>query len=78
MQRLKVSSGFQVALPAAAWRRLGRAAGDRLMVNVPDGSLLLVLEPDDYAAALLGLHEDVWEGIDPQGYVRAERDAWPR
>ncbi len=27
---------------------------------------------------LRGLGKEIWEGVDPQEYVRQERDAWPR
>ena len=76
MQTVKVSSKYQVAVPAAARRQLGIREGDRLLVDVRGNHLLLMREPDDYAKALAGLHAEVWSGVDPQEYVRREREAW--
>ena len=30
----------------------------------------------DAQAALRGRHREIWEGVEPQEYVRQERDAW--
>ena len=75
MQSVKVSSKFQIALPASARKRLGIKPGDRLLVEVSGNHLLLMRQPEDYAAALAGLHADVWDGVDPQQYIRELREA---
>lgn len=76
MQTVKVSDKFQIAVPAQARRRLGIKRGDRLLVDVRGDHIVLMREPDDYAERLAGLHADVWAGVDPQEYVRREREAW--
>lgn len=73
---VKVSSRYQIAVPAEARKRLGIQRGDRLLVEVRDGSLLLLPEPRDYPRHLRGLHREVWEGVEPQEYVGQEREAW--
>lgn len=73
---VKVSSRHQIALPSLARRQLDIQPGDRLLVDVQDGMLLLVPEPADYVAHLAGLHKDVWADIDVDDYLRQERDAW--
>ena len=74
--RVKVSSRYQIAVPAAARKRLQITRGDRLLVDVRDGYLVLIPEPRDYSKRLRGLHREVWEGVEPQEYVRQEREAW--
>ena len=74
--RVKVSSRYQIAVPAAARKRLQIRRGDRLLVDVRDGYLVLIPEPRDYSKRLRGLHREVWEGVEPQEYVRQEREAW--
>ncbi len=74
--RVKVSNRFQIAVPAEARRRLSIKEGDHLLVDVREDSIVLVPEPRDYAARLRGLHREVWEGVEPQEYVRQEREAW--
>ncbi|MCB9159334.1 MAG: AbrB/MazE/SpoVT family DNA-binding domain-containing protein [Caldilineaceae bacterium] len=39
---VKVSSRHQISLPSAARRQLGIEAGDRLLVDVQDGILILI------------------------------------
>lgn len=74
--RVKVSSKHQIAVPAKARKQLGIAQGDYLLVEVRDGSILLVPEPADHVEHLRGLHSEVWEGIDTDEYLRQEREAW--
>jgi AbrB family looped-hinge helix DNA binding protein len=75
-ERVKVSSRYQIAVPAAARKKLGIEKGDYLLVEARDGIIVLVPEPHSYADRLLGLHREIWEGIDAQEYVNRERDSW--
>ncbi len=74
--RVKVSKKSQIALPAVVRRTLRIKGGDHLLVEVRDGCVLLIPEPADYSQRLRGLHHEVWEGMEPQEYVRREREAW--
>jgi AbrB family looped-hinge helix DNA binding protein len=74
--RVKVSSKHQIAVPAALRRALGIERGDYLLVEVRDGYAVLLPEPQDYSRRLRGLHREVWDGVEPQEYVRQEREAW--
>ena len=73
---VKVSSRNQIALPSEARKKLGIRSGDRLLVDVQDGVLVLVPRPQDYVAAMAGLHREVWDGVDAEAYLDEERDAW--
>jgi len=73
---VKVSSRNQIAVPRVARERLGIKAGDRLLVDVQDGMLILVPEPQNYASRLASLHHEIWEGVDTDAYLQGERDAW--
>lgn len=74
--RVKVSKKFQISVPAAARKRLHIKRGDHLLVDVRDGYVVLMPEPGDYCEHLRGLHREVWQGVEPQEYVRREREAW--
>ncbi len=50
--------------------------GDRLLVDVRDGMVILLPQPDNYTQRLAGLHHEIWEGIDLQKYIDEERDDW--
>jgi len=73
---VKVSSRNQIAVPRIARERLGVKAGDHLLVDVQDGMLILMPQPQDYAARLAGLHREIWEGVDADAYLQGECDAW--
>jgi AbrB family looped-hinge helix DNA binding protein len=73
---VKVSKRYQIVVPAAAREKLNIQSGDRLIVDIQDGMLILLPEPQDYAQHLAGLHKEIWEGVDAQQYVDQERKAW--
>jgi AbrB family looped-hinge helix DNA binding protein len=76
MQKVKVSKKFQIAIPAEVRRQLGIKQGDELVIDVEGKHALLMRVPESHAADLAGLHADVWAGVDPDEYVRREREAW--
>lgn len=73
---VKVSNRFQIALPSLARKQLNIQAGDRLLVDIQDGIIVLLPQPDNYAEYLAGLHKDIWQDIDTNTYLEHERDAW--
>lgn len=73
---VKVSQKYQIAIPSHARKLLTIEAGDRLLVDVQDGILVLVPEPADYVAQLAGLHREVWQDVDTAVYLNRERSAW--
>ena len=76
MQRVKVSRRFQIAVPSEVRRSLGIEAGDSLIVEVRGDHVILMREPKDWAASLIGLHKEIWEDVDTEEYLRGERAAW--
>jgi AbrB family looped-hinge helix DNA binding protein len=76
VERIKVSSKNQIAVPSNARRKLQIQPGDYLLVDVRDGCIILVPEPASYSQHLRGLHRESWSDVDPVEYVRQERDAW--
>jgi bifunctional DNA-binding transcriptional regulator/antitoxin component of YhaV-PrlF toxin-antitoxin module len=62
--------------PAGARERLKIEKGDRLLVDVQDGLLILLPQPKDYTAYLTGLHKEIWADLDTDTYLREERDTW--
>ena len=73
---VKVSSRYQIAVPRIARERLNIQSGDRLLVDVQDGLLILLPQPWGYTTHLAGLHREVWTGLDTTAYLEEERDAW--
>jgi AbrB family looped-hinge helix DNA binding protein len=73
---VKVSSRYQVAVPRIAREKLNIQSGDRLLVDVQDGVLILIPQPQDYVAHLAGLHKEVWADVDTTAYLEEERETW--
>ena len=73
---VKVSSRYQIAIPSLARKQLNIQAGDRLLVDIQDGMIVLSPQPENYAAHLAGLHKDIWQAVNTDAYLDQERDAW--
>jgi len=73
---VKVSKRYQIAVPAITRQLLNIKSGDCLLVDVQDGIIVLIPEPENYTEAMAGLHKEVWEGVDVQKYINEERNAW--
>jgi len=75
-QTAKVSSKYQIVIPKRVRQELGLQPGDRLLIRLEDGKVVMRLRPRSYAQHLRGLHKEVWEDIDAAEYVDKEREAW--
>jgi AbrB family looped-hinge helix DNA binding protein len=77
---LTVSSKRQVTIPAAMARRLGLEAGDLLIAQLSDDSIVLRRRPKNLIEYLDSFPKGVYgrtkEEID--AYVRGERQGWAR
>ncbi len=73
---VKVSRRYQIAVPALARQLLNIQSGDRLLVDIQDGIIVLIPQPESYTETLAGLHQEIWQGVDVQKYIDEERNAW--
>ena len=74
--KVKVSNRYQIALPSETRRKLKIESGDRLLIDVQDGVIVLIPEPKDYVTYLSGLHKIIWTGADTTHYLQEERESW--
>jgi len=58
---VKVSSRNQIALPSEASKELNIRSGDRLLVDVEDGVLVLVPQPQGYVSTITWFHHECQE-----------------
>jgi AbrB family looped-hinge helix DNA binding protein len=73
---VKVSPRYQISLPSRARQELNIQVGDRLLVDIQDGMIILLPQPDDYVSHMAGLYQEIWQGIDTTNYLNEERAAW--
>jgi AbrB family looped-hinge helix DNA binding protein len=73
---VKVSKRYQIAVPAIAREKLNIMSGDRLLVDIQDGMMLLIPEPENYTDRLAGLNHEIWDRADTAKYINEERDSW--
>jgi len=72
----KVNSRNQITIPQAMLDKLNIKAGDRLLVDVQDGIMVLIPEPKSYTNHLQGLYSEVWKTVDIEKYINDEHMAW--
>ena len=73
---VKVSRRYQIAVPQQARKRLNIHSGDRLLVDIQDGLIVLIPQPQCYTDTLVGLNQEIWIDVDAQSYIDKEREAW--
>jgi AbrB family looped-hinge helix DNA binding protein len=73
---VKVSNRYQISLPSIARKQLNIQAGDRLLVDIQEGLIVLCPQPKDYVDYMAGLHQEVWQGLNTTTYLEQERTAW--
>ena len=78
LQMVKVSSKYQIVIPKRVREELGLRPGDRFLIAIEDGKVVMRLRPRSYARHLRGLHKEVWQGIEATEYVQEERESWER
>jgi AbrB family looped-hinge helix DNA binding protein len=73
MAEVTISSKNQIVIPKEAREKLGLKAGDKLLVSVHDGEMMLMKRPAKYHKALRGLLPPGFYGPD---YLKKERESW--
>jgi AbrB family looped-hinge helix DNA binding protein len=72
MVEVKLSSKNQIVIPREAREALNLKAGDRVMVVIRGGQVLILERPKSHRAALSGLGK----GLYPVNHVAKERQSW--
>lgn len=71
---IKVDSRYRISIPKQVRKPLKIKRGDCLLVDIQDGMVILLPEPQDYTRSLKGLYQEIWGNTD--NYVGQERNAW--
>jgi AbrB family looped-hinge helix DNA binding protein len=72
MAEAKLSSKNQIVIPREAREALDLKPGDKLLVSVQGGKVLILEKPKSYRAALAGSAR----GLYPKDYLKKERNSW--
>jgi antitoxin component of MazEF toxin-antitoxin module len=72
----QLSDDYGIEIPLEIWAEIGLKPGDLVELRIEDGSLIIAPSSTSYADYMLGLHSEIWEGVDTDEYIRQERDAW--
>jgi AbrB family looped-hinge helix DNA binding protein len=70
MPEATLSSKNQIVIPREAREALQVKPGDKLIIRVFGGKVLVFEKPKSYHRAILG------RGSYPKGYLKKERDSW--
>jgi len=71
---IKVSKRNQITISAKLRQDLNINRGDRLLVDIQDGMILLIPKPESFTETMAGLHQEIWRGIDGQKYVDGNQE----
>ena len=72
MTEATLSAKNQIVIPREAREALGLKPGDKILVLVRGGKVLVLQKPKSYHAAIRGLAR----GAYPKDYLRRERQSW--
>ena len=66
----------QIVVPREAREKLHLEPGQQLLVLSKEDRIVLIPRPKNFTGRMAGLHKEVWQGIDTDDYIAAERDGW--
>jgi AbrB family looped-hinge helix DNA binding protein len=70
MAEATLSSKNQIVVPREAREALGVKAGDKILISIVGGKVLVLEKPKSYHRAILG------RGKYPKDYLKKERASW--
>jgi AbrB family looped-hinge helix DNA binding protein len=72
MSTVTLSSKNQIVVPKEARQRLSIGPGDRLLISVKAGEVIVVTRPEEFCGELYGSGKKVFPG----NHVKKERKSW--
>lgn len=62
---IKVNSQNQITMPKSVREKLNIKVGDKLILDIRDGMMILIPQPQSYSNHLQGLHSEIRRGKIP-------------
>ena len=79
MQNIKLSSKYQIVIPAKLRRALRLGKGSKLVAYLENPKKIALVQPENYAESLRGLGKEVWEALGgSEKYLQNERNSWDK
>ena len=80
MKSVTISSKRQITIPAEVFRLLELKEGQKLLVEVEGGRIILTARPFSLTKAFGGITKGLYGSHRDQadGYINEERDSWPK
>jgi AbrB family looped-hinge helix DNA binding protein len=72
----KLTTKYQITIPAAVRRRLGLEAGDVVYLVEEEGRIVLRSARGGWAESTVGLGADLWRSQGGVEMIDRERDSW--
>jgi AbrB family looped-hinge helix DNA binding protein len=72
----KLTEKFQITIPAAVRRRLGLKAGDRVLLVLESGEVVLRAASGGWTESSRGLGQELWREAGGAAAIDRERESW--
>ncbi len=73
---VKVNGRNQITLPRSVREKLKIKPGDHFLMDVQDGTMILIPQSEIKGDHMQGLHAEIWKDINTEKYLDEERRAW--
>lgn len=72
----KLNERFQITIPAAVRRKLGLKAGDRVLLMLESGEVVLRAASGGWTESSRGLGQELWREAGGPAAIDRERKSW--
>jgi AbrB family looped-hinge helix DNA binding protein len=73
---VRLGPKYQIVIPKQVRDVLELRPDDSLMFIMQGTTVILRARPASFTDAMLGLHKELWEGVDPDKWLEEERSSW--
>jgi len=73
---VKLGNRSQLIIPKKIRERLGLGPGKEVLLKTVGNTIVVKPRPENYTQYMCGLGKDIWVDIEPNDYVKGEREEW--
>jgi len=75
VEKVRLGHKYQMVLPVKIRNSLGLGEGDEVLIKVTGETAVIIPKPKSYADRLCGLHSEIWRDVEPDQFIKEERDS---